>query len=181
MRGSFVLLIFALCSLPAFSLRMGAKDASAPSASQVSKAEIAQILKAHNDARRAAAANMPPLQWSNEVAASAQKWANTLRSTCTIRHQSPNKYGENLFYTSGGKQPLPATAAIAAWLSEKAYYNYATNKCSSTNPGCGHYTQIVWRATTRVGCGKATCGKATIWVCHYDPMGNVNVKTTKPY
>lgn len=179
MRMLFVLLSLALCSLSAFSPGMDAQEAA--SASTVSKAEIVQILKAHNDARRAAAADMPALKWSDVVASSAQQWANTLGKSCTMKHKSPNKYGENLYFASGGAQPRPFTSAISSWLSEKAYYNYATNKCSSTNPGCSHYTAIVWRKTTHVGCGKATCRDATIWVCHYDPMGNINVKTTKPY
>jgi pathogenesis-related protein 1 len=179
MRIFFITLALAFCSLSAFSPGMDAQEAAVPST--VSKAEITQILKAHNDARRAAAADMPALQWSDEVATSAQQWATTLAKTCVPKHKNPNKYGENWSYASGAPQPRPATGAITAWLSEKPYYNYATNKCSSTNPGCWHYTQIVWRKTTHVGCGKATCRTATIWVCHYDPKGNVNVTTTKPY
>lgn len=176
MRLFFVLLILALCGFSAFSPRMDAQEAAAPST-----AEISQILKAHNDARRAAAADMPALKWSAAAATSAQQWATTLAKSCTLKHKTPNKYGENLFYANGGVQLRPATAAITSWLSEKAYYDYAKNKCSSTNPGCTHYTAIVWRKTTHVGCGKATCRTATIWVCHYDPKGNVNTQTTRPY
>ena len=176
MKMFFILLILALCGFSAFSPRMDAQDAAAPTTT-----EISQILKAHNDARRAAAADMPALKWSAAAATSAQQWATTLAKTCTLKHKNPNKYGENLFYASGGVQPRPPAAAITSWLSEKAYYNYAQNKCSSTNPGCVHYTAIVWRATTHVGCGKATCRTATIWVCHYDPKGNVNTATTRPY
>jgi hypothetical protein len=39
--------------------------------------------------------------------------------------------------------------------------------------GCGHYTQIIWRNTTEVGCGMATCSNGSeIWVCNYNPPGN---------
>ena len=179
MRTVFILLILAFCSLSLFSPRTDAQDVGAALA--VNTTEIAQILKAHNDARRAAAPDMPALKWSAAAATTAQQWATTLARTCTLKHKVPNKYGENLNYSSGGVQPRPPTSAITSWLSEKAYYNYARNRCSSTNPGCTHYTQIVWRKTTHVGCGKATCRGATIWVCHYDPRGNVNTATTRPY
>jgi hypothetical protein len=63
-------------------------------------------------------------------------------------------------------------------------YDYATNKCSGV---CGHYTQIVWGATTHLGCAKKTCttnnpfgkGSWEIWVCNYSPPGNFVGK--KPY
>jgi hypothetical protein len=58
---------------------------------------------------------------------------------------------------------------------------WATNACAAGEP-CGHYTQLVWRGTTRVGCGKATCtvnspfgaGFPTweYYVCDYEPPGN---------
>jgi hypothetical protein len=42
--------------------------------------------------------------------------------------------------------------------------------------GCGHYTQVVWRNTERVGCGYSTCQAQgfnfEVWVCNYDPPGN---------
>jgi hypothetical protein len=37
----------------------------------------------------------------------------------------------------------------------------------------GHFTQVVWRATTHVGCGTASCTGLVLWVCNYDPPGNV--------
>jgi pathogenesis-related protein 1 len=37
---------------------------------------------------------------------------------------------------------------------------------------CGHYTQIVWRDTTSVGCAAQSCPQGEIWVCDYSPPGN---------
>ena len=72
----------------------------------------------------------------------------------------------------------------ASWASEASNYDYASNACSGT---CGHYTQIVWRGSTELGCGIASCSKNspfsgfsdwTFVVCNYDPPGNSG---GKPY
>jgi Cysteine-rich secretory protein family len=42
-----------------------------------------------------------------------------------------------------------------AWANEVDQYNYNGNSCSSGM--CGHYTQMIWSNTGRVGCGTAKC------------------------
>lgn len=38
----------------------------------------------------------------------------------------------------------------------------------------GHFTQLVWKNTTTVGCGAANCdGIGWLLVCEYNPAGNV--------
>ena len=71
--------------------------------------------------------------------------------------------------TSGGR-------AVASWASEAATYSWDTNACSAE---CGHYTQLVWAATSSVGCGESTDGTNTYWVCDYAPPGNFNGQ--RPY
>ena len=134
------------------------------------------LLAAHNDAR--AAVGVAPLVWSNEVAAHAQDWANHLAANndCKLAHRPQNPYGQNLFWSS---RAATAAQAVAMWVAEKANYDAASNTCTP-NTVCGHYTQIVWANTTRLGCGRATCGGgAEIWVCNYDPRGNYNGQ--RPY
>lgn len=124
-----------------------------------------EMLAAHNAVR--AGVKVPPLQWSEHLAAVAQQWANTLLARRQFIHNLDSPYGENLFDVSGAA----ATPAVAFkfWASESRNYDYATNTCRGL---CGHYTQIVWRDTKSVGCAVARGGGREVWMCAYDPAGN---------
>ncbi len=123
------------------------------------------MLEAHNAVR--ARVGLPPLVWSARVAAVAQDWANRLIAARDFSHRPDNPYGENLFAISGATAS-PAEV-VAAWAGEARDYNLRSNTCAGV---CGHYTQIVWRATRSVGCGVATDPENEVWVCDYDPPGN---------
>lgn len=135
----------------------------------LSQEEIDIVLERHN-AWRTDVGVTEELVWSNEMAKLAEDWARKLkRKNCGFEHRPNNNYGENLFMGTTGY--YDAADVVNAWASEKADYNYNRNKCK---PGkmCGHYTQIVWETTKRVGCAKIECGGNDIWVCNYDPPGN---------
>lgn len=127
---------------------------------------------AHNAVRAAAQPTpdpaLPDLVWDPDLAAVALAWAQG----CVFQH-SDGPYGENLYAGTGTPTVLDA---IDAWAAEAAQYDYESNACSGV---CGHYTQIVWRDTARVGCGFADCDPlqgagfaGRYWVCNYDPPGN---------
>ncbi|MEO7034731.1 MAG: CAP domain-containing protein [Polyangiaceae bacterium] len=137
---------------------------------------------AHNAARAAvmpaATPAIPPLGWSAELAATAQAWA----AGCKFQH-SGGKYGEDLYASAG--QAVTPQAVVDSWVGEAKDYDYAANSCSGV---CGHYTQVVWRDSAKLGCGVTNCSTNSpfngfpdwqIWVCNYDPPGNFNGK--KPY
>ena len=111
---------------------------------------------------------LPPVSWSDDVAASAQQWADHLMSSmaCGLQHASGTGYGENL---AGGTHVSPQSA-VELWASEKTNYTYSP-KYVFTND-TGHYTQIVWRKSTHIGCGSAACSGSNVVVCRYDPPGN---------
>ncbi|OMO90613.1 Allergen V5/Tpx-1-related protein [Corchorus olitorius] len=129
---------------------------------------IQQFLKPHNVLR--AQRGLPPLKWSKKLANYASWWANKRKGDCALIHSNSN-YGENLFWGSG-KDWKPEDA-VAAWAAEKSNYNYKTNSCKQ-DKDCLHYTQIIWRKSSKVGCAKVVCRTGdTIIVCNYDPHGNV--------
>ena len=84
--------------------------------------------------------------------------------------------GENIYGSSGA---ATGPAAVASWASEAASYNYSSNTCSGV---CGHYTQLVWRETARVGCALHDCANLQFGrtvICDYAPGGNINNR--RPY
>lgn len=117
-----------------------------------------------------------PMEWSDKLAKVAQAWANQqAKRGCGCAHSPDDQFGENI-YCSQGMQPTPQDV-VDDWAEEIQYFVEKTGKCKGGV--CGHYTQIVWKNTTKVGCGMAKCGDKEIWVCNYDPAGNyVN---QKPY
>jgi len=126
------------------------------------------ILAAHNRVR--AQHCVPPLKWSKKLAAYAQQWANKLRDqNCAFNHRQRSPYGENLsmYGPPGGTS---ADEITMGWYNEIKHYSFRRPRFSFQT---GHFTQVIWRTTTELGCGRAVCSAAEIWVCNYAPPGNV--------
>jgi uncharacterized protein YkwD len=124
------------------------------------------MLAAHNAVR--ARVGMSPLAWSDRLAARSQDWADTLLARKQFIHRANSTYGENLFEIRGAT--ASAAQVVNAWAAESRDYDYNSNRCRGV---CGHYTQIVSRDTKEVGCGVARGGGREVWVCDYDPPGNL--------
>ena len=76
--------------------------------------------------------------------------------------------GENLYEITGGL--ASPQQVVDAWADEARDYGIRTSTCTAV---CRHYTQIVSRSTRAVGCGVAGGDDREIWVCEYDPPGNM--------
>jgi pathogenesis-related protein 1 len=131
------------------------------------------MLAAHNGVRQTT--GVPPLRWSATLAARAEKWAKTLAATGASRMEGIP--GQNIGYTSAGR--VDAAGIVAAWAAEADNYDHEKNSCIDRQRSCHHYTQVVWRDTTYLGCAVAHDKARDIWVCDYDPPGN-NV-AERPY
>ncbi|KAK9097095.1 hypothetical protein Sjap_022592 [Stephania japonica] len=125
-------------------------------------------IDAHNAAR--SEVGVGSISWDGTVAAYAQNYANQRAGDCNMVH-SQGPYGENIAWGSGG---LSGTDAVNMWVDEKQFYDHGANTCAAGKV-CGHYTQVVWRNSVRLGCGSAACNSGgTFVVCSYDPPGNYN-------
>lgn len=111
--------------------------------------------------------DVPPLQWSDHLAAYAQDWADRLLRDGQFHHRPHPVFGENLFEINGPRA-TPAEV-VDIWASEARDYNYHSNTCRGM---CGHYTQLIWANTREVGCAAARDSIREVWVCNYDPPGN---------
>lgn len=122
-------------------------------------------LSAHNTYRRLH--GVPELSWDSEVAATAQTWADHLASNNLFTHDSSSPYGENLFMWV--LQQENCLRMTKFWYDEIGVYNFDQPEFTS---GAGHFTQIVWRASKRLGCAFAKSSRNVYLVCRYAPPGN---------
>lgn len=133
------------------------------------------ILAAHNAAR--ADAGTPDLAWSDQLAADAAPWARELARRGTLEHspaQGRAGEGENLWMGTAGAYTLGQM--VGGWTAEKASFRPGVFPDVATRGGwqaVGHYTQMIWRDTTQVGCALATSGHWDVLVCRYAPAGNM--------
>ncbi|KAL9238527.1 hypothetical protein vseg_012933 [Gypsophila vaccaria] len=123
---------------------------------------------AHKSAR--SAVGVATLVWDTTLAKYAQDYATQRAADCQLVH-SPGDYGENLAVGFGYGSNFTGVYAVNLWIAEKSKYDFASNSCK--NGECGHYTQVVWRDSVRLGCARVTCNNGGVFVvCNYDPPGN---------
>ncbi|XP_003473716.3 peptidase inhibitor 16 isoform X1 [Cavia porcellus] len=127
------------------------------------------------------ASDMRQMRWDPELAAFAKAYAQK----CVWGHNKDRgRRGENLFAITDEGLDLPL--AMEEWHHEREHYNLSTAACAAGQM-CGHYTQVVWSKTERIGCGSHFCETLQgveetnihLLVCNYEPPGNV--KGQRPY
>ena len=134
------------------------------------------MLNDQNAAR--AAAGAAPLVWSETLAADALAYAHTLADSGRFQHadqpQGPGREGENLW--TGTRGAYSYDEMVGHWVAEKKdVVDLPVPSSSRTGRfgDVGHYTQIVWRSTTQVGCALASNVTDDYVVCRYSPPGNI--------
>lgn len=170
---------------------------AATSPSRITAAEARELVAFHDAARYEV--GVGPVEWSPEVAAFAQQWADHIAATGKFEHRPyaslpaaegappspaadtgvdlPNQiYGENLAISNAPN--YSPTDGARGWYAEKKDYEPGTVIPGDfTKFKAGHYTQLVWSKTKKIGAGKAVVQTGdfagwTVIVCNYDPPGN---------
>ncbi|KAL7478194.1 hypothetical protein ACHAW6_003970 [Cyclotella cf. meneghiniana] len=118
-----------------------------------------------------------PLKYSPALAKTAQAWADELLHACGvvgIEHEDFNPYGENLAKNvgrNGWGQLYPANSIVGRWVEFEVGLPYPSN---------GHLTQVLWRASTYLGCGESAKeyrgGMCRVQVCRYGRAGNCDMQ-----
>ena len=138
-------------------------------------------LLAHNEERERL--GLPLLVLDAGLSTDALAYANELAATGKWEHSAVSSrpgQGENLWRGTVGR--FSYEQMVAPWMAERRFYKPgAFPDVSKTGRvgDVGHYTQAVWRDTTRMGCGIASGLGRDVLVCRYNPPGNVN--TQRPY
>ena len=156
---------------------------------------IDQFVSAHNQARSGPLnptpmPALPPVGWDPVLADSAYaylvKCISTESPPALVDHNANRSsdyqalggsgyVGENIFGSSGAATPA---GAVGSWMAEASQYDYNTSPIGTA----GHYTQVVWRASVRIGCAIVDCPGVTFHdtvLCDYSPGGNIQGQ--KPY
>uniref|UniRef100_A0A914UJI1 SCP domain-containing protein n=1 Tax=Plectus sambesii TaxID=2011161 RepID=A0A914UJI1_9BILA len=125
--------------------------------------------------------NMYKLVWDYRLEREAQAWSNR----CVFQHSSSSQRrgaGENLFAQGGRSMDAYSNflAAANSWWSEAntAWTARANNRFTGADMRAGHFTQMAWGKTYKIGCGVSACRGifgshvAAYVVCRYVDAGN---------
>jgi len=167
-RLSFILLACAALAAPAVAQR---PVINIPPATALAL----RILEIHNQVR--SGVGVGPITWDPALAAGADRWAVELARTGRFEHSpSPLRpgQGENLWMgTRGG---FSVDHMVGSWVGEARWFRPGVFPNVSRGGDwsrVGHYTQMIWRGSTRVGCALRSSPRYDYLVCRYAPAGNI--------
>lgn len=126
------------------------------------------MLNYHNQLRGKCSPNKKTLVWDNGLAAYAQNYATKLANNgCILSHTfgghdsyKDKSAGENLAMSQGYSKDQAIKNAINGWAGE-GYGKDATGSMT------GHYTAMMWKDTSKIGCGIGQKGDCYIISCNY--------------
>jgi uncharacterized protein YkwD len=130
-----------------------------------------RLLASHNAVRQTVGS--PLLVWNEDLARAASAWAARLARTGKFEHAQQSD-GENLW--AGTKGRFTVEQMVGEWSAEKRHFRpgrYPQVSTTGDPDDVGHYTQIIWHKTARVGCAVASNATDDVLVCRYSPTGNV--------
>lgn len=170
----------------------GAGGVSTTHTNPLTQELIDAFVKAHNDARASnlvptPSPPLPPVTWDAALADTAYNYLSQCTSSNgdLVDHNEDRTQdyaalggtdyvGENIYASSASS--IDPADAVKSWMSEAP--NYKPGDVTSA----GHYTQVVWRTSVRIGCAIVNCPSVRFHntvLCDYAPGGNI--KGQNPY
>jgi hypothetical protein len=136
----------------------------------------ATMIAAHNRARQQY--GVGPLVWDEALARDARAYARLLAGTGRFEHDvqigNRPRHGENLWM--GTRTAYSYAQMIGHLVDERRFYRpgrFPNVSHTGEWSHVAHYTQIIWPASQRVGCGTASNLSSDYLVCRYFPAGNI--------
>jgi hypothetical protein len=135
-----------------------------------------RLIAAHNAERMVM--RVPLMAWDPALATGAATYARQLAYSGTFAHSDRSArrgIGENLWM--GTSRAFSLEQMVGTWISERQWFRQGIFPNVSRSGGwarVGHYSQIIWPTTTRVGCGLANGRGRDVLVCRYAPAGNID-------
>jgi hypothetical protein len=157
---------------------MAASGAMAAAYNRAPMNAAARLLAAHNVER--ARVNAPPLRWDPQLAASAASYGPLLARMGRLDH-SPraSRPGQRENLWMGPRGIYSPEQMVGGWVAERASFRPGVFPHVSRTGNwsdVAHYTQMIWKGTTRVGCAIQATGRVEYLICRYSPPGNVDGK-----
>jgi uncharacterized protein YkwD len=149
----------------------GTQTSSTPPTSSGPTGDMLTMFNEHN--RHRADHCTPALKWSATLASHAQTSADRCSNSHNTAELDAQQEGENLYNGNGAGFTTPK-AASDFWYNEWMNYNFDTPVLVLQGKMNGHFTQMVWKDTTEIGCAAKVCSNGTFYSCRYHKRGNWN-------
>ena len=165
-----------LSVLAALCWSLTATGASSATLYRSSTPTAARLLAMHNIER--SRVKSPPLAWDPQLAAAAASSGPTLARMGRLEHSPRNSrpgQRENLWM--GTRGAFSPEQMVASWIEERNAFRPGVFPAVSRTgdwSDVAHYTQLIWKETTRVGCAIQPAGQWDSLICRYSPPGNID-------
>ena len=136
----------------------------------------ARLLASHN--RERAAFGAAPLKWDPNLAVAAASYGPALSAMGRLQHSSrANRPGQAENLWMGTRGAFSPEAMVGAWNDEKRFLRPGVFPYVSSTGNwqdVAHFTQVIWKGTTHVGCAVHRDARYEFLICRYSPKGNVD-------
>ena len=139
-------------------------------------ATSARLLAMHNSER--ARVGVAPLRWDPALAAAAASYGPALERLGRLQH-SPraSRPGQRENLWMGTRGAFSPEQMVGSWTAEKREFRPGVFPNVSRTGNwldVSHYTQMVWKGTTHVGCAIHRSARWDYLICRYSPPGNID-------